>query len=66
MDGDEAEALQADVGTLVSVQSMIERAVDRWKKLTLVVNNAYSGGLRGDATSLSEETQRTLPPAERY
>lgn len=53
--GGEADAMQADVGTLDGVQSMIERAVNRWNKLTLVINNAYSGGLRGDATSLTEE-----------
>jgi NAD(P)-dependent dehydrogenase (short-subunit alcohol dehydrogenase family) len=54
--GGEAEALQVDVGTLDGVQLMVERAVQRWNKLSIVINNAYSGGGRGDATSVEEQT----------
>lgn len=53
--GGEAEALTADVGTLEDVQCMVDRAVRRWNKLSIVVNNAYSGGARGDAVSTAEE-----------
>ncbi len=54
--GGEAEAFAADVGTLDGVRTMVERAVERWGKLTIVVNNAYSGGAHGDAVALSEES----------
>jgi len=54
--GGEAEAFAADVGTLDGVRTMVERAVERWGKLTIVVNNAYSGGVRGDAVALTEES----------
>ena len=54
--GGEADAFTADVGTADGVQAMIERAVDAWGRLDIVVNNAYSGGLHGDAVGLSEET----------
>jgi NAD(P)-dependent dehydrogenase (short-subunit alcohol dehydrogenase family) len=54
-DGGQAEALVADVGTREGVQTMVERAVDAWGKLTIVINNAYSGGERGDAVAVSEE-----------
>lgn len=54
-DGGEAEAFTADVGTLDGVQSMVERALERWNKLSIVVNNAYSGGGHGDAVSVAEE-----------
>jgi NAD(P)-dependent dehydrogenase (short-subunit alcohol dehydrogenase family) len=54
--GGEAEGLEVDVGTLDGVQAMIERAVQCWNKLSIVVNNAYSGSGRGDATSVEEHT----------
>jgi NAD(P)-dependent dehydrogenase (short-subunit alcohol dehydrogenase family) len=52
--GGQAIALEADVGTLPGVQQMIELAVSQFGKLTIVVNNAYSGGLRGDAVEVDE------------
>jgi NAD(P)-dependent dehydrogenase (short-subunit alcohol dehydrogenase family) len=54
-DGGQAEALTADVGELEGVQAMVARAVEVWGKLTIVINNAYSGGVRGDAISVAEE-----------
>jgi NAD(P)-dependent dehydrogenase (short-subunit alcohol dehydrogenase family) len=54
-DGGQAEALTADVGELAGVQAMVARAVELWDRLTIVINNAYSGGLRGDAVSVAEE-----------
>src|SRR5207302_9923597 len=46
--GGAAEALTADVGTLPGVQTMVARAIEVWGRLNIVINNAYSGGLRGD------------------
>ena len=58
--GGTAESLLVDIGTSDGVRGMIERAVDLWGRLDIVVNNAYSGGLHGDAVDLSEENwQRT-------
>lgn len=54
--GGQAEPLTADVGTLDGVQSMVERALSHWDKINIVVNNAYSGGIRGDAVSVDEQT----------
>jgi len=54
-DGGQAEALTADVGELSGVQTMVARAIELWGRLTIVVNNAYSGGRRGDAVSVAEE-----------
>jgi len=53
--GGQAEALTADVGQVSGVQTMVARAVELWGKLTIVINNAYSGGVRGDAVSVPEE-----------
>jgi NAD(P)-dependent dehydrogenase (short-subunit alcohol dehydrogenase family) len=53
--GGTAEALTTDVGTADAVKNMIERAVERWGRLDIVVNNAYSGVHRGDAVELPEE-----------
>jgi NAD(P)-dependent dehydrogenase (short-subunit alcohol dehydrogenase family) len=53
--GGTAEALTVDVGTADGVQNMVEHAVDRWGRLDVIVNNAYSGALRGDAVELPEE-----------
>jgi NAD(P)-dependent dehydrogenase (short-subunit alcohol dehydrogenase family) len=53
--GGEAEALQADVGTLDGVEAMVQHAVERFEKLTIVVNNAYTFFDRGDAVSVPEE-----------
>jgi len=35
---------------------MVQHAVDRWGRLDIVVSNAYSGVLRGDAVELPEES----------
>jgi NAD(P)-dependent dehydrogenase (short-subunit alcohol dehydrogenase family) len=53
--GGQAEALAADVGQLEAVQTMVGRAVDLWGKLTIVINNAYSGGGWGDAVAVTED-----------
>jgi NAD(P)-dependent dehydrogenase (short-subunit alcohol dehydrogenase family) len=53
--GGTAEALYVDTGTAEGVRCMVERAVALWGRLDIVVNNAYSGGMRGDAIELSEE-----------
>jgi NAD(P)-dependent dehydrogenase (short-subunit alcohol dehydrogenase family) len=54
--GGTAESLHVDVGTSDGVRGMVERAVDLWGRLDIVVSNAYSGvGMRGDAVELSEE-----------
>jgi NAD(P)-dependent dehydrogenase (short-subunit alcohol dehydrogenase family) len=54
--GGTAEALYVDVGSAEAVQRMVEHAVERWGRLDIVVNNAYSGGGHGDAVALSEES----------
>ena len=54
--GGTAEAIHVDVGTVDGVRDMIEQAVERWGRLDVVVNNAYSGGGHGDAVALSEES----------
>ena len=54
--GGEAEALQADVGTLSGVETMVQHAIERFGKLTIVVNNAYGSFERGEAVSVTEET----------
>jgi NAD(P)-dependent dehydrogenase (short-subunit alcohol dehydrogenase family) len=54
--GGEAEALQADVGTLGGVEAMVRHAVERFEKLTIVVNNAYPSVERSEAVSVTEET----------
>jgi NAD(P)-dependent dehydrogenase (short-subunit alcohol dehydrogenase family) len=54
--GGTAEALHVDIGTAEGVRDMVEHAVERWGRLDIVVNNAYSGGGHGDAVALSEES----------
>jgi NAD(P)-dependent dehydrogenase (short-subunit alcohol dehydrogenase family) len=54
--GGTAEAMHVDVGIADGVRGMIERAIDLWGRLDIVVNNAYSGGGRGDAVDASEES----------
>jgi NAD(P)-dependent dehydrogenase (short-subunit alcohol dehydrogenase family) len=53
--GGTAESLLVDVGASDGVRGMIERAVDLWGRLDIVVNNAYAGVMPGDAVELSEE-----------
>ncbi len=54
--GGTAAWLHADIGTLDGVQTVVDRAMELWQRLDILVNNAYSGGLRGDAVELPEET----------
>jgi NAD(P)-dependent dehydrogenase (short-subunit alcohol dehydrogenase family) len=53
--GGTAETFTVDVGTADGVRGMVERAVDRWGRLDIVVNNAYAGVFNGDAVELSED-----------
>jgi NAD(P)-dependent dehydrogenase (short-subunit alcohol dehydrogenase family) len=53
--GGQALAFIADVGSREGVEAMVERAIAEWGKLNIVINNAYSGGERGDAVSVTEE-----------
>src|SRR5688500_10164961 len=52
--GGTAESMHVDVGTADGVREMVERVIAVWGKLDIVVNNAYSGGLHGDAVALEE------------
>jgi NAD(P)-dependent dehydrogenase (short-subunit alcohol dehydrogenase family) len=54
--GGEAEALESDVGTEDGVRQMVEKAVQRWGKLHILVNNAFGGVGAGrvDATAVTE------------
>jgi NAD(P)-dependent dehydrogenase (short-subunit alcohol dehydrogenase family) len=54
--GGTAESLLVDVGTSDGVRGMVERAVELWGRLDIVVNNAYAGVMPGDAVELSEES----------
>jgi NAD(P)-dependent dehydrogenase (short-subunit alcohol dehydrogenase family) len=52
--GGQASPLESDVGTLAGVQAMVDEAMTRFGKINIVVNNAYSGGLHGDAVAVDE------------
>jgi NAD(P)-dependent dehydrogenase (short-subunit alcohol dehydrogenase family) len=54
--GGVAESLTVDVATAEGVRGMVDRAVEQWRRLDIVVNNAYSGGDRGGAIDVAEET----------
>ena len=45
--GGAAEALRTDVALHADVRAMVERAVQRWGRLDILVNNAYSPGDHG-------------------
>ena len=56
--GGVAEAVESNVGTEAGVRAMVERAVDLWGKLDIVVNNAYAGVAgerRIDAIGVTED-----------
>jgi NAD(P)-dependent dehydrogenase (short-subunit alcohol dehydrogenase family) len=54
--GGTAEALRTDVAEHSDVRAMLEGAVERWGRLDVLVNNAYSPtGERGGALEVSEE-----------
>jgi NAD(P)-dependent dehydrogenase (short-subunit alcohol dehydrogenase family) len=55
--GGTVEALHTDVAQTADVQAMVARAVERFGKLNILVNNAYGGGpnQRGSAVQVSEE-----------
>ena len=55
--GGEAEMVVADVGNGDQIKAMVEFAVQRWGKLHILVNNAYSGGreTKGSAVEVGED-----------
>lgn len=55
--GGTAEVLKADVGVHDDIRSMVQTAVDRWGRLDIMVNNAYSPehGSGGSALDVTEE-----------
>jgi NAD(P)-dependent dehydrogenase (short-subunit alcohol dehydrogenase family) len=55
--GGTAEPLECDVGTEGGVRAMVERAVELWSRLDIVVNNAFPVGLGGrvESAMVSEE-----------
>jgi NAD(P)-dependent dehydrogenase (short-subunit alcohol dehydrogenase family) len=55
--GGTAEFFRADVGEHDDVRAMVERAVERWQRLDILVNNAYSPSgrdARGSAVEVPE------------
>jgi len=56
--GGTAEMLQADAGSHADIKAMVDRAVQLWGGLNILVNNAYSpsgADTAGGATEVSEE-----------
>jgi NAD(P)-dependent dehydrogenase (short-subunit alcohol dehydrogenase family) len=55
--GGTAEVLVTDVASHEQVRAMVERAVERWGKLNVLVNNAFGGGpgQQGSAVDVTEE-----------
>ena len=56
--GGEAQVVRADVGSHDDIRGMIERAVELWGRLDILVNNAYSpahGPDTGSALDVTEE-----------
>ena len=55
--GGDAGALAADVGKHEDIRAMVDEAVRRWGKLTILVNNAYgfTPDARASAVEVSEE-----------
>ena len=54
--GGMAEARTVDVRQHDAVRGMVEAAVNRWRRLDILVNNAFPGELFGDAVSVDEPT----------
>jgi NAD(P)-dependent dehydrogenase (short-subunit alcohol dehydrogenase family) len=54
--GGDVEVIEADVSRHADIQAMVEAAVRRWGKLTILVNNAYAAppGARGSAVEVGE------------
>lgn len=46
--GGTALAVQADVSAASGIQSMINRAIEEWGRLDILVNNAFSPGVEGN------------------
>ena len=57
--GGTAAAVKADVSKSADIQRMIKSAVDRWRRLDILVQNAWGGPhspqIKGSAVDLSEE-----------
>ena len=55
--GGAAEVISTDVGSHDDIAAMVQRAVDRWGRLDILVNNAFSPTDEGDgdALTVSEE-----------
>ena len=55
--GNTAEAVYADVGIHDDIRAMIDKAVDLWGRLDILINNAYErdSALSGSALEVSEE-----------
>ena len=55
--GGTAEVIATDVGSHDDIAAMVQRAVDRWGRLDILVNNAFSptDESDGDALTVSEE-----------
>lgn len=54
--GGVADAITADMAQKDDIEAMVGRAVDRWGRLDILVNNAWGGrGGRGSALTVNEE-----------
>lgn len=55
--GGTAEAIVTDVGVSADITRIVATAVEHWGRLTILVNNAYTGraSTRGSAVEVSEE-----------
>ena len=53
--GGTAEAIVADVSKSADIRRMVDTAIERWGKLTILVNNAYGVGAMAKGTALEVE-----------